>query len=134
MPGIFPFCETRTMGEMLAFYTEEQRDAMLTYVIDLYTDYLTTRPTAVSLDRGHLHKSGHYALARKDPANHNQPKERQLDFFGGLRWRYEEHISKASRKVDRIALFMGKHDCHCATATRSTTRNTTPMPALGTTS
>ena len=31
----FPFCETRSIGEMLAFHTEERRDAMLTYVVDL---------------------------------------------------------------------------------------------------
>mgnify|MGYP003649918718 CR=1 FL=1 len=34
----YPFCETRTVGEMLAFHTEERRDAMLTYVVDLYAD------------------------------------------------------------------------------------------------
>ena len=101
----FPFCETRTVGELLTFNTEERRSAMLSYVIDLYADNLDACPNAVSLDRAHLDKSGYYALARNDPANHNHPKERQLDFFGGLRWRYEEHIPKNSRKIDRISLF-----------------------------
>lgn len=101
----FPFCETRGVGEMLAFHAEERRDAMLTYVIDLYADDLASCPNAVSLDRAHLDKSGYYALARNDPDNHNHPRERQLDFFGGLRWRYEEHIPAISRKIDRIALF-----------------------------
>ncbi len=32
----FPFCEVRTIGEMLQFHHEERRDAMLAYVIDLY--------------------------------------------------------------------------------------------------
>ncbi len=31
-----PFCEHRSIGELLAFHTEERRDAVLTYVIDLY--------------------------------------------------------------------------------------------------
>ena len=44
----------------------------------------------------------------KDPANHNHPKERQLDFFGGLRWRFEEHVPPARRRIDRIALFKAK--------------------------
>ena len=101
----FPFCETRTIGEMLAFQTEERRDAMLCYVIDLYAGDLYKHPTAVSLEDAHLDKSGYYALARNDPANHNHPKERQLNFFGGLRWRYEEHIPATRRKIDRIALF-----------------------------
>lgn len=101
----FPFCETRTVGEMLAFHTEERRDAMLTYVIDLYAGDLEKTPHAVSLEDAHLDRSGYYALARTDSANHDHPKERQLDFFGGLRWRYEENIPKKRRKIDRIALF-----------------------------
>ena len=104
----YPFSETRTVGEMLAFHAEERRDAMLTYVIDLYADDLQDFPDAVSLDRAHLDKSGYYALARNDPDNHNHPRERQLDFFGGLRWRYEEHIPAPRRNIDRIALFRAK--------------------------
>ena len=100
----YPFCETRSVGEMLAFHQEERRDAMLTCVIDLYADDLGHAPNGVSLDRAHLDKSGYYALARTDPVT-GQPRERQLDFFGGVRWRFEEHIPKDSRKIDRIALF-----------------------------
>ena len=103
----YPFCETRGIGEMLAFHTEERRDAMLTYVVDLYADDLTEVPNAVSLERAHLDRTGYYALARPDPVT-GHPKERQLDFFGGLRWRYEEHIPEPSRKIDRIALFKTK--------------------------
>lgn len=104
----FPFCETRSVGEMLTFHTEERRDAMLTYVVDLYAEDLGRFPNAVSLEHALLDRSGYYALARPDPENHNHPKERQLDFFGGLRWRYEEHIPADRRKIDRIALFRSK--------------------------
>lgn len=106
----YPFCETRTIGEMLTFHTEERRSAMLSYVIDLYADDLLQFSDAVSLENAHLDKSGYYALTRLDPGNHNHPKERQLDFFGGLRWRYEEHIPAERRKIDRIALFRAKPD------------------------
>lgn len=106
----FPFCETRTIGEMLAFHGEERRDAMLTYVVDLYADNLEDFPNAVSLERAFLDKSGYYALARNDPENHNHPKERQLDFFGGLRWRFEEHVPSERRKIDRISLFRARPD------------------------
>lgn len=105
-----PFCETRNIREMLAFHTEERRDALLSYVVDLYADDLDRNPNAVSLEHAHLDRSGYYALARLDPANHNYPKERQLDFFGGLRWRFEEHIPAPRRKIDRIALFRTKPD------------------------
>ncbi|MDF1872132.1 hypothetical protein [Vannielia sp.] len=105
-----PFCENRTVGEMLTFHVEERRDAMLTYVVDLYAENLNTSPNAVSIETAHLDKSGYYALARPDPANHNYPKERQLDFFGGLRWRFEEHIAADRRRIDRIGLFRAKPD------------------------
>lgn len=104
----YPFCETRTIGEMLTFHTEERRDAMLSFVIDLYAQDLHRFGDAVSLDQAHIDKTGYYALARPDPENHDHPKERQLDFHGGLRWRYEEHVPAARRKIDRVSLFRAK--------------------------
>ena len=106
----YPFCETRNIREMLTFHGEERRDAVLSYVIDLYADDLDRFGNAVSLESAHLDRSGYYALGRTDPANHNHPRERQLDFFGGLRWRFEEHIPLARRKIDRIALFRARPD------------------------
>lgn len=102
-----PFCEHRSVGEMLTFHAEERRDAMLTYVVDLYADDLHRHETAVSLDHAHLDKSGYYAQSRPDPET-GHPKERQLEFFGGLRWRFEEHIPRKSRKIDRISLFRAR--------------------------
>jgi hypothetical protein len=90
---------------MIAFHAEERRDAMLTYVVDLYAADLERFPHAVSLNEAMLDRSGYYALARKDPKNNFEAKERQLDFFGGLRWRFEEHIPPARRRIDRISLF-----------------------------
>lgn len=104
----YPFSETRNIVEMLAFHTDERRDAMLAYVVDLYADDLGQYPNAVSLDRAHMDRSGYYALARLDPEENYHPKERQLDFYGGLRWRYEEHVPYLRRKIDRIPLFRAK--------------------------
>ena len=103
-----PFCETRNVRELVTFHTEERREAMLSYVIDLYADDLGRFPNAVALEHAHMDRSGYYALGRPDVANHNHPKERQLDFFGGLRWRFEEHIPAPRRKIDRIGLFRAK--------------------------
>jgi hypothetical protein len=54
-----------------------------------------------------MDKSGYYALSRSEPGT-GHPRERQLDFYGGLRWRFEEHIPRDRRKIDRIALFQAK--------------------------
>jgi hypothetical protein len=103
-----PFCETRNIRELIAFHVEERRDALLAYVIDLYATDLNRNPNAVSMEDALLDKSGYYAQARKDDADSHHPKERQLDFFGGLRWRFEEYVPWAKRKIDRVALFRAK--------------------------
>lgn len=101
-----PFCEHRTVGEMVAFNVEERRDTILSYVVDLYTGDLWQHPNAVCIEDAHLDKTGYYALARKDRWNNDM--DRQLDFFGGLRWRFEEHIPVPRRRIDRVALFRNK--------------------------
>jgi hypothetical protein len=60
----YPFCETRTVGEMLAFHAEERRDAMLTYVVDLYAGDLDAHPSGVAAERAFLDRAGYFALAR----------------------------------------------------------------------
>ena len=103
-----PFCETRTVSEMLDFHTEERRDAVLGYVIDVYAGDLHKHPDAVSLENAYLDRSGYYALGRLDETPDAHPKERQLNFYGGLRWRYEEHVPASRRRIDRIPLFRAR--------------------------
>lgn len=102
----YPFCEHRTVGEMVDFAMQERRDTILTYVVDLYTGDLWQHSNAVCIEDAHLDKTGYYALARKDRWNNDL--DRQLDFFGGLRWRFEEHIPVPRRRIDRVALFRNK--------------------------
>ena len=103
----YPFCEHRTVGEMCLFAQEERRDSILAYVVDLYAGDLDRHPTAVSLEDAHLDRTGYYALARPG-GPHGHPMERQLDFFGGLRWRFEEHVPPRRRRIDRVALFRAR--------------------------
>jgi hypothetical protein len=98
----YPFCESRNIVDLTRFVTEERRKSILTYVVDLYADDLRAYPNGVSLNHAHLDKSGYYANSR---SRDGQTLERQLDMFGGLRWRFEEHIDKDRRKIDRIGLF-----------------------------
>ncbi len=104
----YPFCETRSIAEMLAFHTEERRDAMLCQVIDLYADDLTRFPNGVAPDHAMLDRAGYYAHTRHDASG--RPVERQLDMSGGLRWRFEDHIPYERRRIDRIALFKAQKD------------------------
>ncbi|WP_045391596.1 hypothetical protein [Falsirhodobacter sp. alg1] len=104
----FPFCESRDVRELISFHVEERRYAFLTYVVDLYAGDLEKYPLAVSTEEAFLDRSGYYALGRPDPANHGHPKDRQLDFYGGIRWRFEEHIPVDKRRIDRIGLFQAK--------------------------
>ncbi|MDJ0638970.1 MAG: hypothetical protein QNJ20_09055 [Paracoccaceae bacterium] len=103
----YPFSETRSVGELLAFHAEERRFSMLTYVIDVYAADLGQADNAVSLTDAHLDRSGYYALARHDDEG---PKDRQLDFYGGLRWRFEEHIAESKRRIDRISIIRTRRD------------------------
>lgn len=100
---LYPFCEHRTVGELTAFVTEERRSTVMTYVVDLYSNDLGLHPNAVAPGQAHFDTAGYYALQRFSPDG--KPLERQLDFFGGLRWRFEEHVPWAKRRIDRIGLF-----------------------------
>jgi hypothetical protein len=102
----YPFCEDRTVGEMATWVMEERRFAVLTFVIDLYAGDLTRNPDAVSLESPLFDTSGYYAeTRRREP---DLVMERQLDFYGGLRWRFEEHVAKPKRKIDRVGLFQAR--------------------------
>jgi hypothetical protein len=104
----FPFRETRSIREMLTFHAEERRSAMLTYVVDLYAGDLAAHPDAVSLADAWLDRSNYYALPRKDPARDWAEKDRQVEVYGGLRWRFEEHVPWTRRRIDRISIFRAR--------------------------
>lgn len=99
----YPFCESRTIGEMIAFNMEERRDTVMTFVVDLYAPDLWEEPSGVDIHNAHLDKSGYYALDRKDEWNNSISC--QMDFYGGLRWRFEEHVHKDKRRIDRVSIF-----------------------------
>jgi hypothetical protein len=104
----FPYCDSRSVGEMLAFHAEERREAMVCVTVDLYAADLDAAPDAVSVETAHLDGAGYYALPRKNPDAGWQPHERQVDIHGGLRWRFEEHVPHESRRIDRVALFRAR--------------------------
>lgn len=103
----FPFSETRNFNELVSFHAEERRDSMLCYVVDIYAGDLSASPNGVDRLDPYLDKSGYYALARWD-AKERVNRERQQDFFGGLKWRFEEFVPPDKRRIDRIGIFRAK--------------------------
>ncbi|MCU0907251.1 MAG: hypothetical protein MUF73_07360 [Rhodobacteraceae bacterium] len=100
----YPCCETRTVGEMLAFHAEERRMGLPCVTVDLYPDDLDRAPDGVARANAWLDGAGYYSLPEKDPANGWAPLDRQVEIHGGLRWRMEPHIPWERRRLDRIAL------------------------------
>lgn len=98
-----PFSDTRSVGELIAFNAEERRNAVMAYVVDLYPGDLEQAPNGVSISDAHLDRTGYYAHQRQDDRGRNLDK--QMDFYGGLHWRFQEFIPPERRRIDRPALF-----------------------------
>jgi len=99
----YPFCESRSIGEIIAFNTEERRKTIATTVVDLYAGHLGHSPHGVDVTNAYFDRLGYFAETRRD-AEH-RPLEQQLNIYDGLRWRFEEHVPWHKRRIDRVALF-----------------------------
>lgn len=101
----FPFCEQRSVGEMLTFHEGERRSAMLACTVDLYAADLEAAPSGVAPGQACFDAAGYFQHQRRDPEEPARTLERQVDIFGGLRLRFEEHVPDGRLRIDRIALF-----------------------------
>lgn len=104
----YPFCETRSISELLAFHSAERRAAMVCQVIDLYARDLAAHPTGVARQDAWFDRTGYAARPREDPDKGWAPKDRQVDLYGGLRWRFEDHVPFDRRRIDRTTLVQAK--------------------------
>ncbi len=100
---LHPYAEHRGVAALCGFAAEERRDSVMCYTVDLYAGDLAAHPDGVSRDDAWFDRSGYYALARQ-----GGDRDRQVDIFGGLRWRHEEHVPETRRRIDRVALFRSK--------------------------
>jgi len=98
----YPFCESRSIADLTEFATEEKRNSVFTYTIDLYPDDLGKAKNGFSLEDAYFDCAGYYAQQRYIAG---EPQERQMDIYGGLKWRFEEHLPYHRRRLNRIALF-----------------------------
>lgn len=98
----FPFSESRTIADLLAFHAEERRRAMSACVVDLYAGDLDASPFAVSLDDAWFDADGYYAQPR---FRDGRPLEGQVDIYGGLRRRFARFVPWPRQRIDRTAIF-----------------------------
>lgn len=103
---LFPFCETRSLPEMLRFVGEERRNAVLCCLVDLYAQDLNQAPDGVDLAQAGFDGAGYFSQQRYDPASGHL--DRQVEIYGGLRWRFAQFIPYPRRRLDRIALFLAR--------------------------
>jgi len=98
----FPFSDQRNIKEVCTHVEEERRHTIFCHIVDLYAADLTQAQNGVSRERAHFDTSGYYAL----PRWHMGTKlSRQIQIFGGLRRRFEEHVTWEKRRIDRVSLF-----------------------------
>lgn len=101
----YPFCETRSVRELTIFMTEERRSSVFTTVADIYAKNLGMAPNGVDLNTAAIDRTGYYSEGRE---RNGVYQDHQVNVFGGLKWRYEQHLPTNRRRQDRISLFLAK--------------------------
>ncbi len=109
---------------MLAFHADERREAMLTYVIDLYAGDLGLAPNAVRwgclVRPQRLLRAGAPRTPKRTGSR--GPAGRRVRRFALA---VREHIPFGKRRIDRISLFKAKPDCgFCRLTLSETVANT----------
>lgn len=101
----YPFNESRSVMDLLQFVNEERRDSVFCNVLDLYPSKIMRGEDAYSDEDAWFDTSGYYSIDRYEGPH---KLARQIDVFGGLRWRYAEHIPWEKQRINRTALFRAK--------------------------
>lgn len=103
----FPFCEARSIADVAQFVTEERRNAVFGITVDLYPSDIDRDMKAITRDDALFDPVGYYALDRYDGPTR---LDRQIDVFGGLKWRFAEHVPWPRQRIDRIPFFLARKD------------------------
>ena len=108
----FPFCETRTIADVTQFVAQDQRSSIPVVVVDAYPEHMPKAGYDLS-GQGHtvsdpfIDSIGYHATPRWN-MDQGCAYERQLDMFGGLKWRFADYVPYERRRIDRVALFQAK--------------------------
>ncbi|MEM1297766.1 MAG: hypothetical protein AAGH68_00705 [Pseudomonadota bacterium] len=99
----YPFCETRALADLTAFLTDERRQSLFAYALDLYAHDLPgaeTCPTKADLWIDH---EGYHAFPKGN---------QQLKVYGGLGWRFHEMLPRGMEQIGRTVLFKATRGIH----------------------
>lgn len=91
----FPYCETRTLPELIAFLEDERRRVLFCYALDLYGIDMPgphQPPWELDLD---FDRTGYQPFPQPDQG---------LNLYGGLGWRFEELAPDNMAQIGRSAL------------------------------
>ena len=100
---VFPFGETRLIGDLTAFLSDERRQSLFCYAFDLYARDLPGSEQAPELAELCFDAEGYHAFPKED---------QQLRVFGGLGWRFQELLPETMRQIGRTTLFRAERGVH----------------------
>ncbi|MEM6932201.1 MAG: hypothetical protein AAF526_01310 [Pseudomonadota bacterium] len=99
----YPWCESRSLGELAAFLADERRPILFSYGLDLYARELPAKNADPRLVEMWFDLRAYHAFPEEN---------RRLAIFGGLGWRFEELFLPAWRQIGRAALFRAEKGVH----------------------
>lgn len=103
----FPFCETRSIADVTQFAAQDKRSTIPIWVIDTYPAQMPQAGHNVPPDGQFIDARGYHGTPRWN-RDEGCEYERQLDMFGGLKWRFRDHVPFDRRRIDRVALFQAR--------------------------
>jgi hypothetical protein len=112
---IFPYCEGRTISDLTSFADEEQRNSIFSTSIDVYSDSKNTSPLEYLPQKTYLDAGGYFSMAHQE---NGVSLDRQIDVYGGLRWRFSEHFSNEERNINQSSVFKVHSELELHTASR----------------
>ena len=102
----FPYSEHRSVSDVIAFSQEERRNSIFGYTIDLYHDQFPTSTDSIDRENVFFDSAGYFGESSTGPTEVGQI----VNVFGGLRWRYSQHLLHNRANINRVCLFKAVSD------------------------
>lgn len=106
----FPYSENRSVFDVIAFSQEERRDAIFGYTLDLYHDRFPAGTDMIDRENVYFDSTGYYS---ESSASTNEAGD-VVNVFGGLRWRYAQHLMQNRPSINRVCMFKAVPDLKMA--------------------